>query len=327
MPPNFSDHTALTKNTCVVAIGGANIDVLGRAFGPLAKADSTPGEVRLAPGGVARNVAENLARLGVNAHLVSVVGADSFGEQLLRATQAAGVGVSAVSRVHEGRTGSYLSLHGPQGELACAINDMQLLDALTPEALAAHWALFCGASSLVMDCNLSADSLACLLNGDLKAPIFVDAVSAAKCLRIKPWLPRIHTLKLNRLEAQTLLGWAPIEGGAQARIDWAQGAALALHDLGVSNVVLSLGAQGAAWCGVDGPCGHSAGRLLEVVNTTGAGDALLAGLVFAHLRQMPLAQAVPWALRCAEITLQSPTANAANLSVEWVDRLHAGASF
>lgn len=311
------------KNTRVVAIGGANIDVLGQAKTALAFGDSTLGEIHLSPGGVARNVAENLARLGLSAWLISVVGADAFGEQVLRVTAAAGVDVSAVARVAGARTGCYLSVHGPQGELAHAINDMAVLDSITPEVLASHLPLLGSAAGLVVDCNLSAESLTWLLNAPLDPPIFLDAVSAAKSLRVKPWLARVHALKLNVFEAQALLGCTACEGNAAERKQWVHNAMSQLHALGIANVVLSLGKHGAAWCDVAGQVGQSEANAVDVVNTTGAGDALLAGLVFAHMRQMPLEKAVPWALRCAEITLQSHEANAANLSVEWVDRLNA----
>ncbi|NCX23860.1 MAG: hypothetical protein EBX17_11880, partial [Betaproteobacteria bacterium] len=75
----------------------------------------------------------------------------------------------------------------------------------------------------------------------------------AKCTRLLPVLGQVHTLKANRLEAQALCGH---------RISNAQeacAAALALHRLGAGRVVISLGAEGAAWCDADGRCGHRAG--------------------------------------------------------------------
>jgi pseudouridine kinase len=305
------------------------MDVSGQSHLALSFGDSTPGEVHLSPGGVARNVAENLARLGLDACLVSVVGADAFGDQVLRATQATGVDVSAVARVTGARTGVYLSLHAPQGTqsgLAHGINDMGALELLTPEVLATHLPLLQSAASLVIDCNLSAPSLQYVLGFQRDQTVFVDAVSAAKCLRVKPWLARIHTLKLNAQEAQALLGIGAPEGGEPSRVSWVRSVLAQLHSLGAANVVLSLGAYGAAWCDAAGNIGECDAHGVNVVNTTGAGDALLAGLVFAHLRQLPLAKAVPWALRCAEITLQCPEANAVSLSVERVDRLIAGES-
>jgi pseudouridine kinase len=85
----------------------------------------------------------------------------------------------------------------------------------------------------------------------------------------------------------------------------------------VGQVVLSLGAQGAVWAqGRD--AGACAARPTAVVNTAGAGDAMLAGLVYAQLQAWPLPQALPWAMACAELTLGSASATYKDLSVQRV---------
>ncbi len=298
----------------VVLVGGANMDLTARALMPLASGDSTPGKIQWTPGGVVRNVAENLARLALATHLVSLVGDDLFGTALLNATRDAGVNVSAVRRVAGQRTATYLSLHGPDGDVAMAVNDMAVLECLGLEDLERHIELLKTAACLVVDCNLRPDAMAWLLAGPARrpathSPVFVDGVSVAKCLRIMPWLNRIHTLKVNGMEAQALTGIAV------ATVHDACRAAAQLHQGGVRNVVVSLGAQGVGWCDECGLCGHRASPQLEVVSTSGAGDALLAGLIHACLNKLPLPQAVDFAMACAGITLASPYANAPQLSL------------
>jgi pseudouridine kinase len=97
-------------------------------------------------------------------------------------------------------------------------------------------------------------------------------------------------------------------------------AALALHRQGVGRVLISLGAQGVAWCDADGRCGHRAARAVPVLSASGAGDALMGGLVYGHLQGWPLEDALAWAMTCAEITLSSPAANAPSLSVQAVEQ-------
>src|SRR3989304_9576276 len=74
----------------VVVIGSAVMDVIGRPLTALLPRSSAPGELRMSPGGVARNVAENLARLGVEVTLITAVGGDPPGPQLLDQVEAAG---------------------------------------------------------------------------------------------------------------------------------------------------------------------------------------------------------------------------------------------
>ena len=309
-----TDNKNLSHPVFIAVLGAANMDISAQTTRVLAATDSTPGLIHCAPGGVARNVAENLARLGHAVRLVSVVGDDDFGRSLTQATRRAGVNMDDVQVFADQRTATYLSLHGPDGDMAVAVNDMAILDCMTPEFLQAHAPILDGASAIVVDCNLNPAALAGLFKEGLTLPVFVDAVSVIKCTRIAPWLPRIHTLKVNRLEAQALSGMVVHS------VDDAGLAAKRLHQLGVLNVVLSLGEMGVCWTDAQGRSGyHRAGRV-NVVNTSGAGDALLAGLVHAHMGSMPLDVAVEFAMGCAELTLSSTFANTPELSVTAVNR-------
>jgi pseudouridine kinase len=293
----------------VVLLGGANMDITAQTPVNLVGADSTPGQIRCAPGGVARNIAENLARLGNVVHLVSAVGDDLFGQALLAATRQAGVRVDAVRCVVAARTATYLSVHGPDGDMSYAVNDMEVVHSITPAYLESHDALLLGAGRRVLDCNLDAAALEWVFAQDWKSPLFVDAVSTAKCAKILNYLHHIHCLKVNRLEAQVLTGLQVQDGQGALQ------AAVRLQVLGVQNVIVSLGEQGVAWRDAQGDAGLHVPKPRSVVNTSGAGDALLAGLVHAYGAGFSTALAVDFAVACAEITLSSTFANAPELSV------------
>ena len=83
----------------VLGIGGANIDVHGKSRVPVVMRDSNPGHLRTSAGGVTRNVMENLSRLGLRTKLISAVGADLYGEMVLRSSAAAGIDISGVVTV------------------------------------------------------------------------------------------------------------------------------------------------------------------------------------------------------------------------------------
>lgn len=304
----------------VLCVGAANMDIAGSTSNRLTPGDSIPGRIRSAPGGVARNVAENLARLGNDARLSSAVGDDLVGRSLLESTGSAGVDVRACWVLAGEATAAYVSLHGPDGDMAAAVNDMSILERITPELLATHIDLLHGATALFIDCNLSVLALEWLFSQAGQAPIFVDPVSAFKCLRVNPWLGRIHTLKANRLEAQALCGHA-IESGADV-----EGAARWLHTQGVQQVVLSLGERGVYWSGKAGLGGWQRALPVAVVNATGAGDALMAGLLHATLQGAALAQAVCFANGCAALTMMAPQANHPGLGVAAVQELLADAA-
>jgi pseudouridine kinase len=137
----------------------------------------------------------------------------------------------------------------------------------------------------------------------------VDAVSAFKCPRIAPWLDQVHTLKVNRQEAQALCGLTVQSDAEIAR------AAQWLHSQGVQHLVLSLGARGVYWSDQHGAHGWQSTVPSAVVNVTGGGDALMAGLAHGFVSHQSLEETTPFALACAALTLSSEQANHPSLSV------------
>lgn len=300
----------------MLAVGASNMDIAGHSAGSLVLGDSNPGQIRYAPGGVARNVAENLARLGHATRLLSAVGDDAAGRSLLDATAAAGVDLQSCWVLPDQATSSYLSVHGADGDMAVAVNDMRIMDSLTPERLAPYAAKLADAQALLFDCNLPAATLAWLCAHSGSAPVFVDTVSTHKCQRIAACLQRVHLLKPNRLEAQALTG-LPLEmpADAPAVAQW-------LHARGVRQLVLSWGTQGVFWSDARGAQGWQAAPAVAVENATGAGDALMAGLM--HMAGQPLVAAVRFACACAALTLGVAGTNDPDLSVvrvqQWLDK-------
>lgn len=299
----------------VLAIGAANMDITGSTDHALVAQDSTPGRIRCAAGGVARNVAENLARLGRDVRLISAVGDDLYGASLLESTRRAGVDVQGCQVLAGQATSTYLSLHGPDGDMALALNDMAILEQLTPERLAASAGLLHHAGAALVDCNLPETTLAWVVGQAGNTPLFAEPVSAFKCRLLLPWLERIHTLKANRLEAQALTGQAvDSDDAVVAAAHW-------LHRHGVRQVVLSLGGRGLFWSEHTGANGWQPALPVAVVNATGAGDAVMAGLIHGFLDGAALRDAAVFAAGCAAVTLTAPQANHLNLSVATVRQL------
>lgn len=282
----------------VVVVGAANMDVVGLASTARVPGDSTPGRLVLSAGGVARNVAHVLAQLGTAVDLVSVVGDDEFGDQVIRTTAGTGVNTQAVQVLKGSRTASYLALLEPDGSLVWAVNDMQILESLTPEHLAQEQQRLQNAAGWVLDCNLPASALAWLFGQAGSCPVAVDGVSAAKVCRVAPWLGQIGLLKLNRLEAAALTGLA-LGSVGQALL-----AAQALRVRGVAQVLITLGAWGACWCDAQGRTGYLPAAAPPLssqasANNNGAGDALFAGLLAALGLEKNFETAMACAMVCA----------------------------
>jgi pseudouridine kinase len=269
----------------VVVIGGANIDVKTRIAGPTVPATSNPGtSATVSAGGVGRNIAHNLARLGIATRLISIVGPDPEGARLLEETVQAGVDVALVKR-GKASTGLYNAVLDRTGELVIGVSAMAILDELTPADLRKRAAAIDTASFLVADCNLRPDCLQWLLARAKRRgiPLLLEPVSVPKAAKLAPLLRaglRLHTItpNLNQLEA---LAGEPLRNASSLRR-----ATRALHGWGIDNILVGLGPKGAAlsWRSDDATLfQHIPAAVRAIADVTGGGDALVAGYVAAIL--------------------------------------------
>lgn len=143
----------------VLAIGAAGLDMVGVITEPVTERLANPASIRFSFGGVARNVAENLARLGQAVRLATAVGEDPFGSDLLEHTASCGVDVSPSLHVKGYDTGSYLAVYESDGTLKMALEDMQVLQALTPAYIRELEPLFAESSVIFVDANLPPKTL------------------------------------------------------------------------------------------------------------------------------------------------------------------------
>ena len=221
----------------VAVVGGTNLDVGGTAYLPLIPADSNPGRVRMSPGGVGRNIAHNLALLGLDTGLVTVLGDDVAAGKITASCGELGIDLSRALRLTGASTSTYLYITGPDGDLALAVSDMDLCDRLTPEVLAPRLDWLNRAQALVVDANIPEASIDWLCR-HAGVPVFADPVSVTKAEKLRSLLGRIDTLKPNRLEAEALSG-IPITDEASLNR-----AADVLLETGLRRVFITLGQDG-----------------------------------------------------------------------------------
>ncbi len=264
----------------VVVIGGANIDIKAKSNSRNISGTSNPGEVTLSPGGVGRNIAHNLARLGADVAFISVVGTDSHGDLLIDQTSLAGVDVSTIVR-QSGASGTYVAMLDSNGELLTALSDMRAAEAITPELVAGYRDLFQAARIVVADCNLPLATLQAVAT--LSAhKLVVETVSVPKCEKLLQVAAKnpIYLTMPNFDQVKQLTGTSDI----QTAVD-------KLHQSGIQNIVIHAGAEGAF---------ASDGKIIshipthatsKIVDVTGAGDAAVAGLLFGLLQGEGLAVA------------------------------------
>ena len=287
----------------VTVVGGANTDICGRPAQALVRHDSAPGQVSVRHGGVGRNIACDLARLGLRTRFVTALGDDGFGASVREGCRSCGVDMSLTRIVPGARSPVYLYLSDEKGEMDAAVSDMEVMAALTPAYLRAHLSELDESDAVVLDGNLPEETIAFLCE-KLRAPIVADPVSTAKATRFASVLGRLAAIKPNLLEARALTGKQNPEDCADA-----------LLRLGVGSVFLSLGAKGLlAASGEERvllPCERT-----ELVSATGAGDAATAAIVWATVRGLGLAAAARAAVMAGAIAAASEEASPPLLRAE-----------
>ena len=282
----------------IAVIGAANVDIGGfPSHRPLA-GDSTPGRVRLSPGGVGHNIACGAAALGLEVELVTALGADRYAEWIERDCAGKGVGLRHALRLEDAYTSTYLFIADERGDMLLAVNDMTIHDRMTSERLAPLIGALNGMDVIALDANLPADTLTYLAEV-LHPPLIADCVSAAKADRLAGALPRLAALKPNRIEAQLLTG-IEIDGEASARR-----AVEALLARGAKQVYLTLGEDGVCCGGADEGIFLLSCRPVRLLNATGAGDAFTAALVWARARGLSLVDSARAGMAAASIALES----------------------
>jgi len=260
----------------VVCIGASNLDRKLRSLGALALGTSNPARQTESFGGVARNIAENLARMGAPTSLITAVGPDASGRALLAHADEAGIDTRSVLLVDDAASGTYTAVLDEDGEMRVALADMAINDALTPAFFASRAPQRAGAALIVVDLNLPQDAVAALL-GDARAggvPMVVVAVSEPKINRLPRDLRGLRLLILNLGELAERAGRAMDSEAAIAR------ACLDLQTDGAQDVIVTRGAQGVMFTTPDG-LRSLAAPAVDVVDVTGAGDAFAAAVCWS----------------------------------------------
>ncbi len=295
----------------VVVVGAACLDVKGRPHGEIVAGTSNPGVVRVSVGGCARNVAENLARLGLRTALLSVVCQDDFGRTIVRQTERAGVNTDHVLITCERHSAAYVALLGTQGQLLVGIDDTAAINALTPEFITNHADLLSSARMVVMDANVPLEAGARLLEICRAAhvPVALDPVAYAPAHRYRHVVGSFYMVTPNAVEAQALTGM-PVGDVAQGIL-----AAKHLIALGVEVAIITLADAGLVFATPE-LSGHVPAIEVEVVDQTGAGDALTAAVVYALLNDIPVDEAVRLGVSAATLTLMSTETVRQDLSLE-----------
>lgn len=290
------------------AIGGATVDLVGCPYKSLKNQDSNPGSVKLSFGGVARNIAENASRTNTKVSLMTLFGDDPFGQLCYQYCEKLGIDLSYSKIVSNQRSATYLALLQNDGEMNCAIADMEILSKISYDDFDYGISQMYPNDYCSIDTNLSVETLEALC-AKIPAKIAMDPISSQKAVKAKSILKYLSVFKPNLMEAEIVCGFEiKNEKDIEKALDY-------LINHGVKEPIITNGAHGVYMSNGNEKV-HLYHEPVETINTTGAGDAFLGVYLSYRLKGYDWIEACKWGLCASYLTVQIDETVAETLNEE-----------
>lgn len=306
-----ADHFTNKK---VVVIGAALADITGFSSEALILKDSNPGKIRFSDGGVGRNIAENLVRLGCQVELITAFGVDVYAQILKKHCLDYGIDISnsKVSSSHS--TATYLSINNQYGDMELAIADTDIMDEITPRFIADKYESIERADCIVVDTNLSVETLDFISMKYEHKALFIDLVSTTKAKKASSFLGRFHTIKPNLIEAEHLSGIVyKVSEDLKTMLQF-------FMNQGIKQVFITQGEEGCFYGNAfEFSTIHT--KKSKILSSSGAGDAFMAGLVFSYLYEFNMKETATFATAMSLANLQSEKVVNPQLDLELINRI------
>lgn len=295
-------------NSYVSIVGGTNIDIQGVPYNLLIPGDSNMGFVKVSNGGVGRNIGENLVRLGIDTKLISVIGDDPYGKKILNDARLIGLDMEHTLLLKDSATSIYLSILDESHDMALAISYMEIYDKLSIEFIKEKDYIIEHSALCIIDTNIPIPIIEYILKTNADHDFILDTVSTTKAKKVKDLIGYFHTIKPNKIEAEVLTG---------IKINSEQDLIMAAEHFinkGVKRVFITLGDKGIFYS--DGiTTGHIKSPKIEIVNTTGAGDAFTAALAYAYINNMGIEETAKLGVAASLIALSHQDTINPNMSI------------
>jgi len=297
----------------VIVIGAAGIDVKGRPAEPLRLGTSVTGVVRSGTGGVARNVAENLARLEIPTVLLSAVGQDHDGDYCWpgRRKQASIPATCCACRTCTPAATS--PLLDPDGQLVYSVSEYDIVGAISPAYLQTHRRLLRTPRCWRLTPTCRRAHLAAVFRAARRyqLPVCADPTSHVLATKLIPYLPELHMVAPDAQEAAILCD-DPQRANHQRGTRFRPRNAWSAGRQGGDR---HAGRDGAGYSGRSAS-GHIPALNTQVTDRTGVGDALTAAVIFGLLNEMPTDEALRLGIAAAALTLRTRESVHPDLSLD-----------
>lgn len=284
------------NDSYILVFGASVVDIFGFSRDKYKGFDSNPGRVKMSFGGVSRNIAENMARIGVKTKFISILGDDETGRSMLEHSETIGYDMKDSLILKNGRTPTYMAILNEEGEMVSAVADMDSISEMNPEFIDSKGDLIRNAEYTFLDADDPEHLRYILENYCGETKFILDPVSTKKADKIKDLIHYFHTIKPNRVEAEVLCGFE-----INTDEDMIKAGEYFLS-LGIKQVFISLDAEGIYYTN-----GIESGKVKAlnpvVKNVTGAGDSFVAGLGYGYINNLSILETIIFSVTMSTITI------------------------
>jgi pseudouridine kinase len=284
----------MPDNLSFYCLGAAHTDIKAHALTNPKLGDSVPVMSRKCLGGVACNLAVNLAHCGAKVALASLVGEDPEGHALIRTLALNNIDTKDILFSKLSPTAKYYALLTPEGELFVAMADMSIYDELSPELISSLIYKRSSISDWVIDANISGQTIK-LISNNIKSHqrLWGIGVSAHKIKVLASGFPNFYGLILNLEELFALTNTSDLKEAMRV-----------LRREKCSRIVVTAGALGVYYC--DGKnIGHQKSSSTKIIDVTGAGDAFSAGVIYGLAKGHDFEEAIDLGFKLATKIIRS----------------------
>ncbi|MDF2674291.1 MAG: winged helix-turn-helix transcriptional regulator [Clostridiales bacterium] len=293
----------------VTIIGAANIDIHGFTTDKLIYEDSNPGNIKISCGGVARNIAENLARMDVSVKLITALGEDMYGRKITEESKLCGIDIRDSLVLKDSITSMYMSIMDEDGDMKLALCDAEIVEKISIDFLKNKHHILSNSKIIVLDTGLKKEVIEYVITTYKNIPVFLDPVSIKRSIKVKNLLGYFDTIKLNRHEAEYLSDMSIISKDDLVK------AGNYFISKGVKNVFITLGSEGVYFRNINASEYLSSPKV-HVINATGAGDSFMAGLVYSRLDELSLHDSAVFSMGAAILALSHENTINPTISIE-----------
>ncbi|MBQ6494262.1 MAG: winged helix-turn-helix transcriptional regulator [Erysipelotrichaceae bacterium] len=295
----------------IVGIGACNVDIYGKSRIKIRTHYDHPADIVTAVGGVMRNVICNYVKLGGKAKFITAYSDDSYGRMIAENCRDNGIDISEALYVKNASSGLFIQVQDENNDMYLAVCDMSILENLSPEFILSRKNIIRNARLVVIDPSLTNEVIETILHlckGHV--PVFIDPVSDNYALKIKPYIGDFDLIKPNRSELENL-------SGMKIRDDTdVEKAAGVLINRGLKRIAVSMSEKGILYMDKDRKIRKKFKEEKKMVNASGAGDALMAAIIYGEVNGMDIEEVLDYGLAAGIAAIRSKDTINENMSID-----------